>query len=389
MGNYCECVLKIGGIHLKTKEFWYDIRGFSELEVQEILPVVFTSNYTGIMLQQWTDILKWPKRIKILFMLTEDNLDDAKKMIDECGNNKDIIIFSEKEELLKNINDAVDKGVYGVVNDKKSMEEIINLSARYKNIIVEFEGDTNIPLELILSYSQINNSKICKLVNCSTEGWTAAMIMEMGSHSVLIKTKDINEIIGVEEKFNKFNEDDLDIEPLIVKEVIHLSMGDRVCIDTTSRLDMNEGILIGSTSNGGILISSETHFLPYMDLRPFRVNAGALHSYVWCVDGKTKYLSELKAGDEVLAVNSEGHTRIVNVGRVKIERRPMLLVKAESKAGIELNVIVQDDWHIRIISPDGSVKNSTLLKNGDVIAGYTCTPGRHLGVKIDESIVEK
>lgn len=60
MGNYCECVLKIGGIHLKTKEFWYDIRGFSELEVQEILPVVFTSNYTGIMLQQWTDILKWP-----------------------------------------------------------------------------------------------------------------------------------------------------------------------------------------------------------------------------------------------------------------------------------------------------------------------------------------
>ena len=309
-------------------------------------------------------------------------------MVKEFGKNREIIMFSSDEKLIKTFKN-VQTGIYGVVNDKESMDRIVDLSSTYKNIIVEFEGDTNIPLELILAYSQINNANICKIVNRSIAGWNAAMTMEMGSHSILIKTKDISEIVDARNRFNKFNQEKVYIESLKIKEITHLSMGDRVCIDTTSLLDKDEGILIGSTSYGGVLVSSETHFLPYMDLRPFRVNAGALHSYVWCGNGKTRYLSELKAGDEVLAVHSNGNSRLVNVRRVKVERRPMLLIKAEAKCVQEVNVIVQDDWHIRILCVDGTVKNSTLLKPGDEIAGYICKPGRHMGVKIEESITEK
>lgn len=373
---------------MNKKELWYDLRGLSDMEEQKKLPVVFNQDYTGVMIDKYKDVSKWSKRVKILFMVDEKNLDSAKKMIKDFGKNREVIIFSYDENLIKMFKN-VQVGICGTVNDKDSMDRIVDLSSTYKNIIVEFESETNIPLELILAYSQINNVNICKIVNCSDAGWNAAMTMEMGSHYILIKTKDVKEIIEARNKFNKFNQETLHIEPLKIKELTHLSMGDRVCIDTTSLLDKNEGILIGSTSYGGILVSSETHFLPYMDLRPFRVNAGALHSYVWCADGKTKYLSELKAGDEVLAVHSDGSARIVNVGRVKSERRPMLLIKAQSKSGQEVNVIVQDDWHIRILCVDGSVKNSTLLKPGDEVAGYICKPGRHMGVKIEESITEK
>ena len=41
----------------------------------------------------------------------------------------------------------------GNVNDKDSIDKIVNLSSIYKNIIVEFESKTNIPLKLVLAYS--------------------------------------------------------------------------------------------------------------------------------------------------------------------------------------------------------------------------------------------
>ena len=65
--------------------------------------------------------------------------------------------------------------------------------------------------------------------------------------------------------------------------------------------------------------------------RPFRVNAGAVHAYVLLPEGKTKYLSELKAGDEVLVVRHDGATSVAYVGRNKIERRPLMLVEAEAQ----------------------------------------------------------
>jgi 3-dehydroquinate synthase II/3-amino-4-hydroxybenzoic acid synthase len=88
-------------------------------------------------------------------------------------------------------------------------------------------------------------------------------------------------------------------------------------------------MLIGSKSNGGILVSSETHYLPYMELRPFRVNAGAIHSYVWGPDNMSPYLSELKAGSKLLCVDTGGNAREVAVGRAKIETRPLLMICAQ------------------------------------------------------------
>ena len=62
----------------------------------------------------------------------------------------------------------------------------------------------------------------------------------------------------------------------------------------------------------------------YINSRPFRVNAGAVHAYVQAPNGKTAYLSELRSGSEVLVADAAGRTRTAVVGRCKVEVRPMV-----------------------------------------------------------------
>jgi 3-amino-4-hydroxybenzoic acid synthase len=133
-----------------------------------------------------------------------------------------------------------------------------------------------------------------------------------------------------------------------------------------------------------ILCASETHPLPYMPTRPFRVNAGAVMSYTLGGDDRTHYLSELRAGGRVLAVDATGRTRLVTVGRTKIETRPLLSIDAVADDGRPVNLIVQNDWHVRVIGPDGVVLNSTALRPGDRVLGYLPTKDRHVGYPIDE-----
>ena len=106
-----------------------------------------------------------------------------------------------------------------------------------------------------------------------------------------------------------------------VVDVRHTGLGHRVCVDTTTLMTAEEGMIIGSTGWGGIFVCSETHYLPHMNLREFRINAGGVHSYVWGPNDQHLYLSEMRAGTELLCVDIHGNSRVVTVGRAKIERR--------------------------------------------------------------------
>jgi 3-dehydroquinate synthase II/3-amino-4-hydroxybenzoic acid synthase len=167
-----------------------------------------------------------------------------------------------------------------------------------------------------------------------------------------------------------------------------IGMGVRSCIDTTTIFSPTEGILVGSTSQGAILCCPEVFFLPYMELRPFRVNAGAVHSYVYNFNNRTDYMSELKAGSHVMVVDRAGITRRASVGRMKTEVRPLRLIEAEFQGGERVNVIMQDDWHVRIFSADAKPLNITELRPGDKVLGHLAGPGRHVGIKVDEHIIE-
>lgn len=103
--------------------------------------------------------------------------------------------------------------------------------------------------------------------------------------------------------------------------------------------------------------------------------------------GGTRYLSELSAGDRMLAVDRQGNTRIISIGRCKIEVRPMLIVEAVHN-GRTYNVILQNAETIKMVTPNGA-KSVTSIKKGDKVLAHLTTGGRHFGMAIDETITEK
>jgi len=110
--------------------------------------------------------------------------------------------------------------------------------------------------------------------------------------------------------------------------------------------------------------------------------------YIRVPENKTKYLCELSAGDPVMVYDYTGRGRLVYVGRAKVERRPMLLVEGvyEKK---KLSAVLQNAETIRLTRPDGTPISVAELKEGDEVLGYIETPGRHFGMKVEETITEK
>jgi 3-dehydroquinate synthase II/3-amino-4-hydroxybenzoic acid synthase len=99
-------------------------------------------------------------------------------------------------------------------------------------------------------------------------------------------------------------------------------------------------------------------------------------------------MTELKAGSPVMIVDASGKTRRSYVGRMKTEVRPLRLIEIEFKDGSLANILMQDDWHVRVYSSDVKPLNITELKPGDEVLGMATDPGRHVGIKVSEHILE-
>jgi 3-dehydroquinate synthase II len=164
-----------------------------------------------------------------------------------------------------------------------------------------------------------------------------------------------------------------------------LSLGLRACVDTCDLLAPGEGMLVGCQSACLFLIQGEVEESHYVEPRPFRVNAGPVSLYVLTPENKTRYLSEVRSGDEVVIVDREGHQRAAVVGRVKIEKRPLTLVEAEIE-GTVVRTIVQNAETIRFVTTGGS-KSVTDLAAGDEVLAYFQAGGRHFGVFVENEVV--
>jgi 3-amino-4-hydroxybenzoic acid synthase len=109
---------------------------------------------------------------------------------------------------------------------------------------------------------------------------------------------------------------------------------------------------------------------------------------VWANAGTTEYITDLTAGVTVLGVNTAGIARPAVVGRVKTELRPLRLIEAVAN-DVPINLFLQDDWHVRVFDADRKVRNCTNIHPGDKLLAYVCEPGRHVGIKVSESIQER
>ena len=173
-----------------------------------------------------------------------------------------------------------------------------------------------------------------------------------------------------------------------IKRIEPLGMGDRVCIDTCSSMALGEGMLVGNSSQALFLVHSESVENPFVNTRPFRVNAGPVHAYIRMANGETKYLSEVKSGDQVLVVNFKGTSYPAVVGRAKIEKRPLVLVESE-ESGQTASTILQNAETIRLTAPSGKAVSLIDLKEGSEVLIYREDAGRHFGIEINETITEK
>lgn len=279
-------------------------------------------------------------------------------------------------------------GRYIVVDDHASLDLAVASASRRGWTVIEFSDPTKIPLEIVLAAADRSEGNTVTVVRDLEEAEIVLGVLERGSDGVLMAPNDVGDS-GELVRLTHADSPPMKLEDLEVARVSHVGLGDRVCVDTCSHLGEDEGILVGSYSHGMILCCSETHPLPYMPTRPFRVNAGGLHSYMVGPDNRTSYLSELRAGSEVIAVRTNGETRRVVVGRAKLETRPMLQIDAKSAEGVAVNLLVQDDWHVRVLGMQSEVRNVTELRPGDKIAGCTLTEPRHVGYAVREFLLEQ
>lgn len=328
------------------------------------------------MKQFWVDVRPWRKDLATTAIESgADALvtDDAER-VRELGR---VTTIAENGDLIPG------KDVFEIeIVDKETEEEALRLS-REGLVVVRTRDWTVIPLENLVAQSD----RIVAAVGSADEAKVALTVLERGTAGILLSTDDPAEIRRVAKTIAGAGEA-VPLVPFEVTRIVPVGMGDRVCVDTCSILADGEGMLVGNTSSAFLMVHPETLENPYVAPRPFRVNAGAVHAYILLPGGKTAYLADLAVGDKVLVAEHTGPTHEAVVGRVKIERRPLLLVEAKA-GGATVSLVLQNAETIRLVREDGTAVSVAALAVGDKVLGSVAEGGRHFGVAVRETILEK
>jgi len=274
------------------------------------------------------------------------------------------------------------------VSSNKDIENVLDSAKKGLDfVIIEVKDWKIIPLENIIAKLHKIHTKIFSVARNAKEARKMFSILDVGVDGVIFNTGSMNE---VRQALVYLGSKSFELSSAKIIEIQEVGDGERVCVDTASMLNRGEGMLIGNRANFLFLVHNESVGSSFTSPRPFRVNAGAVHCYTLAPDGTTKYLSELETGVEILVLDSKGKARRAVIGRCKIEKRPMLMIKA--KVGDEIGgIIAQDAETIRFVKPNGQLVSVTHLKKGDsVIVHSKAATGRHFGMEVsDEYILEK
>lgn len=307
--------------------------------------------------------------------------------------------------LMESDEGQVEVGAYRKLVCGLDVKEAEKLAEQGLGLVVTEASDwTVIPAENLIAAFQDSDTKLLPIVGSIEEAKLMFDVMECGTDGVVLKPSSMLDArkmvewlkdLGAE-KINR-----IEYETATVVSVQNVGVGDRVCVDLVCNMVEGEGMLCGSFARGLFLVHSECEETSYINSRPFRVNAGPVHSYIQ-VNGnnRTKYLSEISSGDEVLVYSPQGVARPSTVGRAKVEKRPLLMVVARGDlSGISHSIILQNAETVKLVGPgdlngDNATWNSisvTKITKGSKVFIREQVNGaaRHTGILIDESIHEK
>jgi len=278
------------------------------------------------------------------------------------------------------------------MGDHRSQDEAISMMGMVPWVLAKCSDWRMIPLENLVASSRDSGTRIAVEVNAEMDINGAAFALEFGADAILVGEDlleaattiagDKNPISGTDKQMSDYS------EVAQISSVVNGGIGERVCIDLTRRLEKGQGMAIGSIAGMLCIIHGETVPSEFVPTRPFRVNAGAIHSYVLMADGKTKYLHELSSGDEVAILSCSGIEGSAIIGRLKIEVRPLLLVRFQGDID-EGQTTVQHAETVRFVTPDGSHLSVTEANSGDEISVFRDNRARHIGLPIDGRMSEK
>jgi 3-dehydroquinate synthase class II len=376
------------------RQWWFDARGLKDGD-RDSLEAAYQSGCTVIVVTPEQQERVMTAKPRVVYVERVEQIPSLAP---------DVWVLTPDEEVLVKARQAGHKAgcfcaVHDLERDFARCQQVVQRGHDF--VVIDMHHATYIPFELLLAEAEALPTRILRLVPIQEldgavdvvhQALNAFGTLENGI-DVLFGSRDVREIKLLDSEIQQVLRGRMNLVEAEVTGVEHTGLGHRVCVDTTTLMTPAEGMIVGSTGWGGIFVCSETHYLPHMNLREFRCNAGGVHSYVWGPNNIAVYLSELRAGSRVLAVDTDGRTRVVTVGRVKIERRPLLLIEARVKPDDpperHIKAFLQNDWHVRIMGADRKVRNSTLVRPGDKLLAYRDEPGRHTGLKVSESIVEK
>ena len=305
-------------------------------------------------------------------------------------------IWSKDGLLYKN--DAIIGGHIHI--DSEASQAIArSLAGSVEWILLTFEDWSMIPIENILAATDSTPTKVAAQITRPIEAQGAGFALDIGVDALLC-SEDCLEAANVVKALRLKDSNPSDSTKLPAKKIDALTTmtvveiqeghsGDRVCIDLLSMLEEGEGLLVGSTAKSFVLIHGETVPSKYVPTRPFRINAGSVEAYTCLNDGTTKYLCELKSGDEVSIVGSDGSTRSATVGRMKIETRPFILLRFQDENTNEGHVFIQQAETVRLVLETGNVCSVTNLSVGDRILGGVFSTTRHVGQSISAPSKER
>lgn len=279
------------------------------------------------------------------------------------------------------------------LEDDRSQDEAYSMIGLSPWILVRCKNWKMIPLENLISRSLGTGTKIAVSTEEKIEIEGAAYALEHGVDALLLPNDEEiwSEAVKIRENKSTYNQKKKnDVSRLNVANVTSIEsggFGERVCIDLIERLKEGEGIMVGSTSNALCLVHGETLESEFVPSRPFRVNVGAIHSYILMKENETKYLSELISGEKVKIINHDGNERFASIGRIKIERRPFLKI-SYSNEQIKGQIILQHAETVRLIDNSGRAVSVTNIKIGDKILVMQDSRMRHVGNAIEGEMRE-
>ncbi|KAJ4973217.1 hypothetical protein NE237_006391 [Protea cynaroides] len=306
-------------------------------------------------------------------------------------------LFLEDREILDCENRRV--ATFSEIASPQQLQELHPVDEKAENVVISLLDWQVIPAENIVAAFQGSQKMVFAISKSPCEAQIFLEALEQGLGGIVFRVDDVGAVLELKDYFDRRNEvcNLLSLTKATVTRVQIAGMGDRVCIDLCSLMRPGEGLLVGSFARGLFLVHSECLESNYIASRPFRANAGPVHSYVAVPGGKTCYLSELQAGKEVLVVDQNGLQRTAVVGRVKIETRPLILVEAKKDSDNEIvySILLQNAETVGLVCPTlGNESTKTMipvtsLKVGDEVMLRVQGGARHTGIEIQEFILEK